>query len=111
MSWVSLSDEIGAIRFLLDRKDISGPVNLTAPEPVTNAAFTAALNAAAGPRDLPWLRVPGPLLRVGLGEASAELLSSTRVIPKRLAAAGYQFRYPTLPEALAGELAGELAAR
>src|SRR5580704_15512361 len=105
MSWVSLSDEIGAIRFLLDRKDISGPVNLTAPEPVTNAAFTAALNAAVGRRDLPWLRVPGPLLRVGLGEASVELLSSTRVIPKRLAAAGYQFRYPTLPKALAGELA------
>jgi len=105
MSWVSLSDEIGAIRFLLDRKDISGPVNLTAPEPVTNAAFTAALNAAVGRRDLPWLRVPGPLLRVGLGEASVELLSSTRVIPKRLAAAGYQYRYPTLAKALAGELA------
>jgi uncharacterized protein (TIGR01777 family) len=105
MSWVSLSDEIGAIRFLLDRQDISGPVNLTAPEPVTNAAFTAALNAAVGRRDLPWLRVPGPLLRVGLGEASVELLSSTRVIPKRLAAAGYQFRYPALPKALAGELA------
>jgi uncharacterized protein (TIGR01777 family) len=105
MSWISLPDEIGAIRFLLDRKDISGPVNLTAPEPVTNSAFTAALNAAAGRRDLPWLRVPAPLLRVGLGEASVELLTSTRVIPKRLAAAGYQFRYPTLPEALSAELA------
>ena len=105
MSWVSLADEIGAIRFLLDRKDVSGPVNVTAPEPVTNAAFTAALNAAAGRRDLPWLRVPAPLLRAGLGEASVELLSSTRVMPKRLAAAGYQFRYATLPAALAGELA------
>jgi nucleoside-diphosphate-sugar epimerase len=60
MSWISLTDEIGAIRFLLDRRDISGPVNLTAPEPVTNSAFTAALNAAADRRDLPWLRVPGP---------------------------------------------------
>ena len=105
MSWISLSDEIGAIRFLLDRKDISGPVNLTAPEPVTNSAFTAALNAAVGRRDLPWLRVPAPLLRVGLGEASAELLTSTRVVPKRLAAAGYQFRHPALLEALAAELA------
>jgi uncharacterized protein (TIGR01777 family) len=101
MSWISLPDEIGAIRFLLDRKDISGPVNLTAPEPVTNSAFTAALNAAAGRRDLPWLRVPGPVLRLGLGEASVELLSSTRVIPARLAAGGYQFRYPALPDALA----------
>ena len=49
--------------------------------------------------------MPAPLLRVGLGEASVELLTSTRVIPKRLAAAGYQFRYPTLPEALSAELA------
>jgi uncharacterized protein len=105
MSWVSLSDEIGAIRFLIDRPDISGPVNVTAPEAVTNAAFAAALNAAAGRRDLSWLRVPGPLLRVGLGEASVELLTSTRVVPKRLVAAGYQFRYAGLPKALAGELA------
>jgi uncharacterized protein len=105
MSWISLSDEVGAIRFLLDRMDLSGPVNLTAPEPVTNSAFTTALNAAAGRRDLPWLRVPAPVLRLGLGEASAELLTSTRVIPKRLAAAGYQFRSPTLPEALSAELA------
>ena len=104
MSWISLSDEIAAIRFLLDREDITGPVNLTAPEPVTNAAFTGALDAAVGRRDLPWLRIPGPLLRLGLGEASVELLSSTRVIPKRLLAAGYQFRYPGLPEALAAEL-------
>lgn len=105
MSWISLSDEIGAIRFLLDRKDISGPVNLTTPEPVSNSAFTAALHAAVGRRDLPWLRVPGPLLRVGLGEAAAEILSSTRAIPERLTAAGYQFRSPALAEALATELA------
>jgi uncharacterized protein len=104
MSWISLSDEIGAIRFLLDRKDISGPVNLTSPEPATNAAFTAALNAAAGHRDLPWLRIPSPLLRVGLGQSSAELLSSTRVVPERLMATGYKFRSPALPDALAAEL-------
>jgi uncharacterized protein len=104
MSWISLSDEIGAIRFLLDRQDITGPVNLTVPEPVTNSAFTVALNTVAGRRDLPWLRVPAPLLRLGLGEASVELLTSTRVIPARLTAAGYPFRHPALPEALAAEL-------
>ena len=49
--------------------------------------------------------MPGPLLRLGLGEASVELLSSTRVIPKRLTDTGYQFRYLALPEALAAELA------
>ena len=105
MSWISLSDEIGAIRFLLDRKDISGPVNLTAPAPVTNSEFTAALDAAVSRRDLPWLRVPAPALRLALGEAAVELLTSARVLPKRLQEAGYQFRHPTLPEALSAELA------
>jgi hypothetical protein len=105
MSWISLSDEIGAIRFLLDRKDISGPVNLTAPAPATNSEFTAALAATVGRRDLPWLRVPAPVLRLALGEAAVELLGSVRVLPKRLQEAGYQFRHPTLPEALAAELA------
>jgi uncharacterized protein len=105
MSWISLPDEIGAITFLLDRKDVSGPVNLTAPEPATNSAFTAALATALGHHDRPWLRVPAPVLRLALGEASVELLTSTRVIPKRLAKAGYQFRHPALAEALAAELA------
>ena len=105
MSWISLSDEIGAIRFLLDRKAISGPVNLTALAPVTNSEFTAALNAAGSRRDLPWLRVPAPALRLGLGEAAVELLTSARVLPKRLQEAGYEFRHPTLPEALSAELA------
>jgi uncharacterized protein (TIGR01777 family) len=104
MSWISLSDEIGAIRFLLDRKDISGPVNLTAPAPVTNSEFTAALTAAAGRRDLPWLRVPAPALRLALGEAAVELLTSARVMPERLQEAGYDFRYPALPGALSAEL-------
>jgi hypothetical protein len=105
MSWISLSDEIAAIRFLLDRKDLGGPVNLTAPEPVTNSAFTAALAAAVGRRDHPWLRVPAPVLRLALGEASVELLTSSRVHPKRLLDAGYEFRHPDLPAALSAELA------
>jgi uncharacterized protein len=105
MSWISLSDEIGAIRFLLDRDDLRGAFNLTAPAPVTNAEFTAALNAAAGRRDLPWLRVPAPALRLAVGEASVELLTSARVSSRRLQEAGYQFRYPALPGALSAELA------
>jgi uncharacterized protein (TIGR01777 family) len=105
MSWISLSDEVGAIRFLIDREDLSGPVNLTAPAPATNAEFTAALSAAAGRRDLPWLRVPAPALRLAVGEAAVELLTSARVSSRRLQEAGYQFRYPALPSALAAELA------
>ncbi len=105
MSWIARSDEVGAIMFLLSRKDITGPVNLTAPGPVTNSEFTAVLAAAVRRRDLPWLRVPAPVLRLGLGEASVELLTSVRVIPKRLSGAGYEFRYPALRDALAAELA------
>jgi hypothetical protein len=105
MSWISLSDEIGAIRYLLGREDVSGPVNLTAPAPVTNAEFTTALTAAVGRRDLPWLRVPAPALRLAVGEAAVELLTSVRIRSRRLQEAGYQFRYPTLPGALAAELA------
>jgi uncharacterized protein len=106
MSWISLADEIAALTFLLGRQDISGPVNLTAPAPVTNAEFTAALSAAAGRRNLPWLRVPAPALRLAVGEASVELLTSARVSSRRLQQAGYEFRSPTLPEALAAELGG-----
>jgi uncharacterized protein len=105
MSWISLSDEIRAIGFLLSRKDVTGPVNLTAPVAVTNSEFTTGLTAAVRRRDLPWLRVPAPLLRLGLGEASVELLTSSRVTPKRLLEAGYSFRHRTLPEALSAELA------
>ena len=90
---------------LKSREDVSGPVNLTAPAPVTNAEFTAALTAAAGHRDLPWLRVPAPVLRLAVGEASVELLTSARVTSRRLQQAGYEFRSATLPEALAVELA------
>ena len=58
MSWISLSDEIAAIRFLLDHGDVSGPVNLTAPDPVINSAFAAALDHMLHRPDLPWLRAP-----------------------------------------------------
>ena len=103
MSWVSLADEIAAIRFLIEREDIDGPVNVTAPTPVSNAEFTAALSAAAGRRDLSWLRVPAPLLRLALGQASIEILGSARIVSTRLAEAGFEFRHPTIGDALAAE--------
>ena len=107
MSWISLTDEIRAIRFLLDGPDAdsrSGPFNLTAPNPVTDGELTAALHHALGRPDFPWLRVPAGLLRLGLGEMSTELLTSARVLPKALLDAGYEFRYPTIGAALAAEL-------
>jgi uncharacterized protein len=103
LSWITLTDEVGAIRFLLDRSEESGPVNLTAPEPVTNAAFTAALGAALHRPTV--LRVPAVALRAALGEVSSELLGSARVLPRRLEQAGFSFRHPEVSDALATELA------
>ena len=107
MSWISLTDEIRAIRFLLDgpgAESGSGPYNLTAPNPVTDAELTAALHAAFRRPDFSWLRVPAPLLKLALGEMSAELLTSARVLPERLLAAGFEFEHATIGAALAAEL-------
>jgi len=103
LSWISLTDHVAAVRYLLDHADIDGPVNLTAPAPVTNAEFTAQLARAL--RRPALLRVPAPVLRASLGELSGELLGSQRVRPARLLAAGFAFRYGDLPGALAAELA------
>ena len=107
MSWISLTDEIRAIRFLLDGVGAggrSGPYNLTAPNPVTNAELTTALHTAFHRPDFRWLRVPAPLLRLGLGEMSAELLTSARVLPQRPTDASFTFTHPTISAALAAEL-------
>jgi hypothetical protein len=106
MSWISLTDEIRAIRFLLDpdATDRSGPYNLTAPNPVTDAELTAALHAALKRPDFRWVRVPESMLRLGLGEMSSELLNNARVLPRRLLAAGFRFEYPTIATALAAAL-------
>lgn len=101
LSWITLSDEVRAIRFLLEH-DLDGPVNLTAPAPVTNAEFTTALGRALGRPAA--LRVPAPVLRAGLGEAAGELLASQRVAPARLLAAGFAFRHPDIDTALAAAL-------
>jgi uncharacterized protein (TIGR01777 family) len=104
LSWISLTDEIRAIRFLLDGSALSGPFNLTAPNPVTNSELTKALHGAFRRPDFPWLRVPAPALRLTLGEMSSELLNNARVVPRHLLDAGFEFRHPTIAAALAAEL-------
>ena len=107
MSWISLTDEIRAIRFLLDgpaADQQAGPYNLTAPNAVTNGELTAALHAAFRRPDFRWLRVPAPLLKLGLGEMSSELLTSARVVPARLLDAGFAFEHPVITAALTAEL-------
>jgi len=86
MSWIMLTDLVRILAFLLDSRDITGPVNLTAPHPATNAEFTAALAAAAGRKAR--LGIPAAALQLGLGEVASELLSSARVTPRRLLQAG-----------------------
>jgi uncharacterized protein (TIGR01777 family) len=102
-SWISLADEVAAIRFLL-HADVDGPVNLTAPNPVTNAQFTKALGQALGrPTVVP---VPsfGPKLLLGSQLADELLFFGQRVEPSRLAEAGFAFAHPTIEKALTGML-------
>ena len=107
-SWIALPDYLGAVQFLLARADMAGPVNLTTPHPVTNAELTRALAAAVNRPAL--LTVPALALRLALGGVTSDLLSSARVLPRRLTEAGYQFQFPELPAALAAELAAPPAA-
>jgi uncharacterized protein (TIGR01777 family) len=103
MSWITLADYATIVSFLLARPEITGPVNLTTPHPVSNAEFTSALAAAVHRPGL--LFLPEPALRLALGGVSSDILASARVMPRRLEAAGYRFRFPDLPAALAAELA------
>jgi uncharacterized protein (TIGR01777 family) len=99
MSWVTMDDVLGAIAFLLSTPEMSGPVNVTAPEPVTNADFTRTLGRVLRRPTL--APAPAFALRLVFGEmADALLLSSTRVLPQRLIEAGYQFRFESLEPAL-----------
>jgi|CXWL01.1.fsa_nt_gi uncharacterized protein (TIGR01777 family) len=99
--WIHRDDVVGGILFLLE-KNISGPVNLAAPDLKTNAAFTKALGRALHrPAFFP---VPGFVLKLALGEMSAMLLGGQRAIPKKLLDAGYQFKYPEIDKALAAIL-------
>jgi len=96
-SWITLHDQIRAICHLLE-SEISGPVNLTSPNPVTNQEFTAALaRALHRPALLP---VPGFALKIALGGFSTEILGSKKVLPQALLESGFTFDYPHITSAL-----------
>jgi len=96
-SWITLHDQIRAIAFLLENK-VSGPVNLTSPNPVTNSEFTAGLaRAMHRPALFP---VPAIALKIVLGGFSAEVLGSKKVMPQALTEAGFTFDYPHISSAL-----------
>jgi hypothetical protein len=103
MPWISLADEVAALKFAVEQDTLSGPVNLAAPAPVTNAEFTRTLAAALG-RPAPWA-VPGLALRLVLGEFADEgLLVGQRAVPEALRRAGFRFTHETLADALAAVL-------
>jgi uncharacterized protein (TIGR01777 family) len=99
MSWVSLEDVIAAIEFAIAEPHLSGAFNTTSPHPVTNAEFTRILGRILRRPTL--LRVPSLALRSALGEMAQEtLLASTRAIPERLHAAGFQFTHERLEQTI-----------
>lgn len=103
-SWIALVDHLAAIRFLLTADAVSGPVNLVAPQPVTNADFTRALGRALHrPAVLP---VPAAALRLVLGRELADeaVLASQRVLPAVLTEAGFRFAHPDIDAGLAAAL-------
>ena len=99
MSWIHLDDYVAAVMRLLGDPRASGPVNMTAPHPVSNLALTQALARALGRRAR--LAVPAWLLEAALGERALLLVGGQSVIPARLSADNFHFAHPTLERALA----------
>jgi len=96
--WIHLDDEVGALLHCLDNEQASGPVNLTAPEPVTNRELSKTLGRVL--RRPAFMPVPGFAIRARYGETSSIVTTGARVIPRRLQALGYEFRRPDLEQAL-----------
>ncbi len=103
ISWISQDDLVRAIHFLLHRSDLSGPVNATAPEPVSNAEFARELGRVL--RRPVRLAIPAIVARLALGEMADEmLLGGVYVRPDVLEGAGFEFDHPDLESALRFQL-------
>jgi uncharacterized protein len=102
VSWIHVEDIAGLFVLALDRPDVRGPLNGTAPEPVTNWGFTHALAAAL--RRPCRFRAPRLMLRLAMGEMAELATHGQRVIPTRAKALGYEYRYPMLEAALGDAL-------
>lgn len=98
VSWVAIDDVVRAIEHALLNDRLSGPVNVTAPEPVTNADYASTLGRVL--RRPALLPAPAPAVRLALGEFAGELLGGQRVLPGRLLEAGFEFEQPELEGAL-----------
>ncbi len=97
--WIHMADLIGAIELLIHRKDLDGPFNFVAPNPMRNNEFAKTLGKVLGrPAVMP---APAFMLRLLMGEVGGVLLSSQRAVPERLVQAGFQFQFPEAAPALA----------
>lgn len=96
--WIHIADEVGAIRFLIENPNASGPFNLVAPEVMTNAEVSRVIGKVL--RRPSWLPLPAFAMRLLFGEVATLLLEGQRALPKRLQELGYAFRFPTLEGAL-----------
>src|SRR5262249_5595564 len=94
MSWVHVEDVVSLFLFALDNAQVSGPLNGTAPNPVTNKDFSRALGRAIHRPSFVW--TPGFALKVGLGGVAEVITTGQRVLPRRPLALGFQFKYPTI---------------
>jgi uncharacterized protein len=100
MSWIGLDDLLGLVLYAIADESIFGPINAVSPNPITNADFTTTLGKVMSRPTM--FSIPKSIIKLALGEELAEagILSSTRVIPKRLIKIGYQFRFPYLESVL-----------
>ncbi len=98
LSWIHRRDVLGAIEFIINTSKLSGPVNVTAPEPVTMRQFCLYLGKMLGRPS--WLNVPEFVLKKMLGEMSEMILTSQRVLPRKLLEAGFSFTYKNVDDAL-----------
>ncbi|MFF5962581.1 TIGR01777 family oxidoreductase [Streptomyces collinus] len=101
-SFVALHDEVAAIRHLIDTDGLSGPFNVTAPNPVTNREITAAMGRVLHRPTL--FPVPASVLRTVLGEMAGDVLGSARVLPTRLLESGFRFAFPEIEGAIRAAL-------
>ncbi|RJE91265.1 TIGR01777 family protein [Paenibacillus sp. 1011MAR3C5] len=98
LSWIHIEDMVGLILHCLDNDTVQGPVNASAPDPVTNDEFGRAVARAFGRPH--WFPVPAPMMRLLFGEMSTLLLDGQFAKPKRALQTGYSFRYPTVDSAM-----------
>lgn len=99
MPWIHVDDVVGAYLFALDNEQVTGPINLSAPEPVTNKEFSKALGRTL--RRPAFAPVPAAAIKTLYGEMSTIVTGGVRMVPERLQELGYEFRRPELRDALA----------